>query len=148
MKKIIFLIILFLTPLVNANTDGTYHSAILGNNTIYLGKVGNLNLGLFFEERLSLTEEIFERLEWFNTDLFSATSTGGAISHLLLLFTVIGLVTIAEATVNPALMIMAGMAMFFFGWFILLTVSLMIGFFIFPFSALYMIRVPSIVRNG
>lgn len=149
MNKIIFAIIfLSLIPLIKADNDGTYHSAILGNSTTYLGKVGNLNLGLFFDERLSLTDEILERLEWFNTRLFRNDTTGGAISHLILLFTIIGIVTLAETTINPALMLMAGMAMFFFGWLVVLSVSIIVGFFLFPFSTLYLIRISSVMRDN
>lgn len=148
MKKLILILMILMIPLINADTDGTYYSAITGNSTTYLGKIGNLNLGLFFEERLSLTEEILERLEWFNTELFRNDTTGGALSHLLLLASVISLVTIAEVSVNPALMLMGGMAMFFFAWLVILSVSMMVGFFIFPFSALYLVRISSVVKNN
>lgn len=148
MKKCYLIILILLMPLIRADTDGTYYSAMLGNSTTYLGKVGNFNLGLFFETRMTLQEEILERLEWFNTELFRNNTIGGALSYLLLLFTIIGLVTVAEVSANPALMLLAGMSMFFFAWLVLLSVSIMAGFFIFPFSAIYMIRIASVIKQG
>lgn len=149
MKKIILLIVFLCIPLVIADSDSTFHTASIGgNNTYFNSWTGNNNFGNFFDKGfLTLQEEILEKIQWFNTELFRTNTLGGAISHLILLASVIGIVTLAEVTVNPALMLLAGLAMFFFGWLVLLSVSMIIGFFIFPFSTIYIVRIISVVRD-
>lgn len=155
MKKIIKLIIILLTIFLipssaRSDSDSTFHTAkIGGNNTYFNIWAGNNNFGNFWDRGfLTIQEEVLETIQWFNTELFRNNTTGGAISHFILLFSVIGLVTLAETTINPALMLMAGMAIFFFGWLVVLSVSIMVGFFLFPFSAMYMVRIGAVMREG
>lgn len=144
----VILYIILLCSIVSADNDGTYHSAILGNSTTYLGKIGNLNLGLFFEERMDLVDELLERLEWFNTDLFRATSTGGAIAHIILLFVVIGMTVISEVSQIPAFMILVSFGIFFFSWLVLLSISIIIGVVLMAVSSIYMIRSVTFIKSA
>jgi len=150
MKKIIlFFILLLLIPLVYADSDNTFHTARIGSNDTYFNSwMGDGNLGQFFDKGfLTLQEEILENIQWFNTGLFRTNTTAGAISYMIMLATVIGMVTLAEVTINPALMLLAGMAMFFFAWLLILSVSILVGFFLIPLGSMYVIRIIGVVKD-
>lgn len=151
MKKIILLLMfLICICIVIADSDSTFHTARIGGNDTYFNSwIGNNNFGNFFDKGfLTLQENILENIQWFNTELFRTNTTGGAISHLILLASVVGIVTLAEVTVNPFLMLLAGLSMFFFGWLVVLSVSILLGFFLFPFSTIYIVRIIGVTRNN
>ncbi len=149
MKKIILLIIILFIPIVMADSDNTFHTARMGGNDTYFNSwAGNDNFGQFFDKGfLTIQEQILENIQWFNTALLRNDTLGGALSHIILLASIIGIVTLAEVTINPALMVLAGLSMFFFGWFIILSVSMILGFFMFPFSTIYLVRISSVMNK-
>ncbi len=83
---------------------------------------------------------IIDKTNWFNTDILDVNTVAGVFLYIFLLLIIIGFIILSERLQIPALAIISGLAIFFYGILIYTKITAILGLFVTIIGCMYLIR--------